>query len=106
MATSTPMTAAAATPMTTGGAAPMMAAGTAPMTAAVTTPPMMAAATPAAKPVTITSALAGAPPAQFSTLLAAVKAAGLADALNKPDLAYTIFAPTNDGEWRCPCTLR
>ncbi|KIZ06076.1 fasciclin-like protein [Monoraphidium neglectum] len=48
-----------------------------------------------AKTTTITSSLAGAPAAQFSTLLAAVKAAGLADALNKPDLALTIFAPTN-----------
>jgi uncharacterized surface protein with fasciclin (FAS1) repeats len=31
-----------------------------------------------------------------SILLAAVKAAGLADVLAKPDLAYTVFAPTDD----------
>lgn len=54
--------------------------------------------TPAAKtkPVTLTSALAGAPADKFSTLLAAVKAAGLAEDLDKSSLALTIFAPTNE----------
>ncbi|WP_127784064.1 fasciclin domain-containing protein [Rhodococcus sp. X156] len=31
----------------------------------------------------------------FSTLVTAVKAAGLVDTLNKPDAAYTVFAPTD-----------
>ncbi len=32
----------------------------------------------------------------LSTLKAAIDAAGLADALSDPTLAYTVFAPTND----------
>ncbi|KAI8462205.1 MAG: Fasciclin domain-containing protein [Monoraphidium minutum] len=65
-------------------------------TAAVPKPAKTSTTSKAAKPATLTSSLAGAPPAMFSTLLAAVKAAGLAEALDKPDLAFTIFAPTNE----------
>lgn len=39
---------------------------------------------------------------QFSTLLAAVKAAGLVDALSNPDAAFTVFAPTNDAFAKIP----
>ena len=43
---------------------------------------------------TIVEVASGTP--ELSTLVAAVQAAGLVDALNDPEAEYTVFAPTND----------
>jgi len=63
--------------------------------------PKMVAATPAPKPVmpkadaekTVLDVALGSP--DHTTLVAAVKAAGKADALGSPGGIYTVFAPTN-----------
>ena len=71
---------------------------TATSTSAATASPSMAATTPAASS---TSAAAGtvvevaAANPDFTTLVAAVKAAGLVDTLNGPG-PFTVFAPTNE----------
>jgi uncharacterized surface protein with fasciclin (FAS1) repeats len=84
------------------GLAVTVAACTAPE-AASTTPPSAAAATPAATaPASagdIVDVAVGAP--QFSTLVAAVQAAGLVDTL-KGTGPFTVFAPTNEAFAKLP----
>ena len=83
------------------GSSTSTASSSAPAAAATTAASSPAASTPAAAGTIVDVAAAN---ADFSTLVAAVKAAGLADTLSGPG-PFTVFAPTNEAFAALPAGL-